>query len=883
MLTPTLTIIASLMVGGFHLPHDSVHDLATCTLSNGRTGLLAVGNTVVNAQFSDDLGLTWTLIDGEGLQQSRAVKAVWYPHPTNPRFFIGTQKGVYTFNPETWEVQQQGQGWPNNKRAVVDLSASLTGDGPLLAATEGGKVMPWDESSNRWTTLLSGAEQDKYGQVVIAPDFDQSAGPGRSQAVFAAFGGVLHQSEDGGSSWTIHPQFNTAAQSESDWSITALAVSTNYQWSGQVLIGRGRESLSTSTGNEGEIWSSLDGAQNFSLSLSASSSVRSLLFTSPAANGRRHAFASFESFPEPNSPDSHNGVLCSVDGGVSWEAQENFRDMLLEVPDTSVPARMARLQGLVASPNYNSDGRLFHGRAEGIYRSDSGGRYWRQLRLRNEGFVRRLDVERDSNGDITIFGGTYGSGSLVGRLEHNQAGDLELKSMTVLDSTKVAYQKPCRASADFARDGLLVASGSEGVVMWFDPAKTSTNVWGRKGWVQPIQNTVGYVKTLELSPHFSALKGSLDQTIIFSTRSNGNGPIDFTWLSRDCGRSYEALDTVTGGGDMPFLNNLLITEEFDAQAATLGGVYATAGPFIFRLDGLTWTVIGEAQAYISDLKPHPDFPSQRLLYAIEQGTGVVVEIEVPLAADAILTPLAIPAFSNELQKLALPSDFASSGVLFASTTTQGVWKIDKSASSPQWQQVGNNFPSVLTWPIALSPDFAADGGIIAGCRDGFILGKDELGSSWELLAAPITTDSSASWLTYFNPNEPGNPNPMRPRAWDSLKASRIPGQDINVCGLDVAYSFHDGAKVVWEGYASSVEVRSFSGGLMGEVLVRVKDFWTGAVLSETLTDLHVPGGSVQDIVIATPPLGSRKAIEVEVIGQLSQGQAIAFDGIRALP
>ncbi|MDP6942404.1 MAG: hypothetical protein QGH51_10310 [Planctomycetota bacterium] len=882
--------LSALLSGGFHVPHDPATGVATCTMPSGATRIFTVGNTVVNAQYSDDLGLSWTVVDGEGLQLARGLDVVWHPHPTNPRFFIATLEGVYTYDPFSESVERLQTGWPSSDREAVSIASSLNGDGPVLAATAEGKILAWDEGSQSWSISLDTSAPDDFAQVAVSPGFDSQAGAGLDKTLLAGVAGVLYVSNDGGSTWLPHAQFTTAATAATDWTISAISFSTDFLSSGELHIGRARESTSSPTGSEGELWRSLDHGVSFNLTLATSSAIRGLHCTQPgpAPSNRRMVFATVEQFPTNNVQNALVGTLRSVNSGATWEDFGNFQDFMLDDPDRSVGQRWARYHGFTSAPDFSQSGQLFHARPEGIYRSESSGRYWRQMRLRNETFVRRMDVGLDSNGDVVAFGGTYGSGTIFARLRQNPtSGALDLVSSEVLDTCRVAYQKPCVVSPNFAIDGCVAIGGQSGLSMWFDPAKGGNNNYGGTNWVQAKRSIYGYVKAMAMSPHFNAKKNSPDQTMVWSNTNSGNGLRYASWISKDCGATSTVIDTTTSNQDMPSLNNILITNAYDASASVTRDIYCTAGNYLFHLDDTQWNPVATGNGFFSDLDQHPDFPAVPLLYALEQETGQILQFDVsnaPMGGSAVSSVVPIPSFHSQFQKMDLPDDFATSQTAYVTSSTLGAWKVTLSDPTPAWTQVGTNYPPALTWPLALSPDFANDNTIITGAREGMMVCQDDPTVSWELLRTPVSTDNQATWLSYYNPGYPGNTDPIRHWLWDRITGLDIPGgKNLDLFSLDVSYTFNNGARVFWEGYADSLEIRSFKGAMMGDMNIVVRDFWTKQVLYQATENLNTPGLPVANHLISIPSVGSWRALEVELVASLSHGLAVALDGIRANP
>ncbi len=901
---PSFLLASLLFTGGFHVPHDPVDDLAIGP--NFRSGqgseVVACMNSHSRVMRSFDQGLSWEALAGDGLQRVQCMEIEYRTHATRPGYFIGTADGVYFYDPIADTVARQSAGLPSSDNDIISLSAPRSGVGIVIALTSNGTVFGWEESSQSWLGLLQTGLADDYGKIAIAPWFDDTAAVGPDQAMAVATAGVLHQSDDGGTTWTIQSQFSTPATTAADWTISALAYAISYSSNGILLVGRSRENLAAGNpwGDEGELWRTADYGVTFTFVMPTISRITSLHATGPSAFGGRHFFMSIYYFPDRNNPAQAVGLRRSDDLGLSWSDFGNWQDLILEeeVGDGAAE-RWKPLMGFATSLDYKNDRMVYFGRSEGLFRSLDGGKNWLQTRVRSERFVRNMTTTVDADGSILAFGGTYGSGTIKARFQSTPSGLVPV-DLEVLDEGKITYQKPIAASPNYAQDGMVAVGGATGISLWFDPAKNGRNPWGKRGWLETADNIFGYVRTIVVSPHFDAsTPTSLDMSFYWSTRSaSHHGPGEQTWRTMDCGKTLELIDTwsdSTGGsGDLPHLSNLAFAPTYDASdPITTTDLYGTAGPHLFRLDGSTWTWLGTATSRLSTLSVAPDFDRDGMtaagpvLWATLISWPYLVRItddnggQNPATFDEIPTD----GMDCEVKGLAVPPDLPATGILYAATTGSGVKTIQvggwtPGSPDPIWNTTGSGYPSWVTMPVDFSPGFLTDQSLLAGTDRGFV--HSQAGSAWQVLSIPSFIDDRDPGFTFYSPNASGNTQPTRPWRWleapFDVVEKRFP---VQVSGVGVAYTKDDGSWFRWQGIASGLTVRTFEGPKLGWVDCQVLDFNTGAVLSQIALDLET--GTViteKEIVLPAFPAGP---VELVVTTTLAMGESFALDGLKLLP
>ncbi|MBC8330188.1 MAG: hypothetical protein H8E31_15745, partial [Planctomycetes bacterium] len=133
MLATTLLGLSSLLGLAPHLPHDDVHAIAVAPLAGGGTEIVLATNKHSKFLRSVDDGLSWQTISGDGLDYQQGNSIAYWDHPTDPRYFLGTNGGV-------WVYRTGGAAVPINAgllaggRAGTGISTPRHRDGPGLLA-----------------------------------------------------------------------------------------------------------------------------------------------------------------------------------------------------------------------------------------------------------------------------------------------------------------------------------------------------------------------------------------------------------------------------------------------------------------------------------------------------------------------------------------------------------------------------------------------------------------------------------------------------------------------------------------------------------------------------------------------------------------------------
>ncbi len=813
-----------------HVPHDDVHSVATVDLPGGIRETIITTQLACRVLKTRDGGLSWTTVRGGGLELARADLVVWEPILNGGRFLIGTNIGLYSYDPLTGEVVEfnNGLGPLGNDRYITSLEVPGYGlKGPVAIATRNGEILRLNRATETWESTLVTGTPDERAQVAVLPSYDVWAPPGNHQAVAAGVAGVLYLSEDGGYNWTVNSQFNTAAVTPDDPLITAICFAEDYPTSGDITLATSVENLNNFTGDEGTLWHSGDFGGTFTPVHQANSSYRAIKSTPVGPSGKRWMMASVLEHPDLMKLAQSDGIYRSDDGGRTWDDYGSAQDFVHETDASdTVSLNRAEIIDFELSPTYATDGEILFGRSEGLFRSTNEGLQWQRIAFRPTTHVRGLDTFIDGTGALWSVSGTYGSGTVI--YNHNNG------MHNLLDNGPMVYQDEIFVSPRFELDGTIMVGGARGLNFWFDPNLHAPNPFSSWGWFSREKGEeLGYARYLAFSPHFDNRgTAGFDQTFFFSTS---------TWTksnfrSTDGGKSGELLNKMVDGSPAPWLRNLIVAPTSPGKPLCFVGM--SKYPYFGVVED---TLGGPGVAY------YPD--------GLEESAVI---------------------------KLMCAPDFETNPVIYAATYTSGVKKLDFSSPTPMWESVGGEFPPLFVDALSLSPDFTNDRTIVVGTQAGVVVGYDVPGAPWELRPSRYSRDNEAPAFRYYSPNHPANPAPERVWRWGSIGTDylRDTMPELTLRDGTIAAAGFDGDYVEFTDYAKSVQVHSFKGPEAGEIQITITNAETGALLEDTTFDMHTPNWGSQSVQFT---FNDYQAVTVRVIAHLDAGEVLYFDGATFVP
>jgi len=880
-----------------HVPHDPVFSVATAPRPGGGLEILILSDESIPLRTTND-GLSWETLSGAGLGAAISRDLVFHPGLAasggQGLFLIGTDSGVFSYDPATEEVASFSNGIPANDRKVFDLDAPLQGsDGPAVLVTSKGNVYLFSPSGSAWVSVLNLGTQIAKTRtaVAVSPHFDSTQPTGPFRTLALALDDLLYLSNDGGTHWTIHSQFSVPVQDSSDWLIYSFSFAEDYATSGIMLLGRGKPNPVPGGSEEiGEIWRSADFGQTFQRVRTLETSVAVLAASPPGPSGKRKFFAGGFHYPGTHGYVG-TGILVSDDLGQNWADLGNFQDFL-EEPEPGNPSgeqSLSKERHLVVSASYSTDGMVLFGILEGLFQSKDEGAHWFQRQTRPQTDVRALAAGIGADGQAKVFGGLYGSGTVL----FNET----LLQTSILEDGEMPYLKTLAASPNFSGDGTLLVGGATNLFLWFDPAAGGQNPFGATGWVAPPLKNLstgsrmsGYPRALAISPHFDnrGLPGT-DRTFFWNTFF---GP---PRRSEDGGFTAASMSAVQGGGTAPRMYSMAVAPTYDASwTATKSDLFGSSGDGqVWRLQADKWLRIKKFPTRANRILVDPSWSrpdNPRIFLGFLGKPGAAMLLDRP--SGPVGRTYGKGLEGKIVMDMAIAPDFSSRPVLYAATLTRGIFRLDLSpgdmkisgrnlgmevsSRGPSWEPVGGPFPPLWSKAVLTSP-VEGNRFLYAGTKDGLYRALDAPGSTWEPVLSFTRRDNKDVGFTFFSPADPSNPDPARPWAWKKFGRAALPAT-VSINGDSVAYTPFDGSFLVANGNAARIRVNTFSGPGAGTMTLTVSDYFTGAVLGSSSEDLALASTKVQNHFLEVD-LGAEQPVHVRVEIRLDPGETVAFDSM----
>lgn len=887
-----MLVLASLVLGvctpslpykKLHVPHSIVTSAAAVERPGGNTEILATVSVETPDYLvlrSRDNGLSWDILEGDGLGQASAIEVVFHPEMpadvTPGLFIIGTLEGVWAYHPETERVERYVDGLDPMDDLVLDMDAPRAGStGPAVMITNKGNVYARFPTDTQWNSLLTVnlAASPDTAAIAVAPHYDPNHAPGPENTILIGLGGVLAFTKDAGVTWNKHQQFKTYAD---PFRITSIGFAEDFNTSGLVLVGR-----SQANPEVGEIWRSDDFGGTFGIQLTLDTEISFLTGTPLSPTGKRYFFAVGRKYPW--NPPFETGIMRSEDGGLTWDDFGTAQDFVLRGPwdvrPTGSTQKAAERRMLMVPPNFSSFGDLYLCRPEGLYYSEDEGLHWQVRRVRPEEDLRSLSAAQNSSGENLIFGASYGSTSI-------RYNDTTSTIDLLYDSNPLAYQRSIAASPQFAADGTVFVGGSINLYAWYDPSVTPLNPFAETGWFDvPVFNetyptNTGYPRIVRFSPHFdmSGLPGT-DQTIFWNVL---NSP---PFRSEDAGATAAPVGAIAGGGQAPRMSDIQVAPTYDSSSeATKNDVYACAatGGRMYRLQNDEWEPIKDFSASGVAIAIDPNYdrttPNPRLFIALNEAPYFIEIIDEIGNLQTQQITDGLP--DVQITDLVASPDTTGEPVLYLSTLTSGVFKLNLNDVTPMWTEVGNPFPDVWAKSIALSPDFLNDQKIFVGTSHGLFSFIEGVSTDWELHPMNIFRDDQLGTITTYAVNDPLNLQPDRPWYWSATPAESMPPEH-NIRGPQILWTDYDLSEIVTLDYAQKVRIFTIAGPGMGEIEITITDFFNDSVLASITQDLDAVSSVQQDHIIELD-LGGQHPVRVEVKSHLDAGEILYFDGLEII-
>lgn len=687
-----------------HAPHDIVSELALSpAFVTDRTVLIAVTLTDNNLiGVSRDAGRSFTFVGTPAAAPGPRGFAF------SPDFALdGT---AFAANPVNgvWRTLDGGLSWHGASAGLgtlavqgVACSPDFANDRFVLAATGAGLWASHD-AGDTWQPSSAGLLESSLRRVALVRD-------GQGVVTAFAIGKVLHRSTDLGRSWVPLGSFPQPVES--------LAVSPHFDLDQRVAVSFGR----------------------FGLGVAHSS------------NGG----ASFQS-KNDGLTDLFVEELAIADDGTLFAVTDTagcFRADSLQTPWTLHVEGFEMLSDLTAvhhtevvpSPGFSTDGTVFVGAFEGLYRSLDRADSFRQMDVYSQRLNRRFVLAPGVPAEGELLAGNYGGGVFHLRRGPPSAG-APLAGNPGPGATGTALAKPGPASpsppslpaappspyAWDARANGLSAPWSSVLAASPGAAGQRTLLYGYTGlWHSEDEGltwsdahkpaAVQVVRAVGFSPDWAR-----DRTAFLGTGQTG------VYRTSDGCASWEPV------ASLPFNVAATAIRLSPDWAADGTAFIASRNLGIWRTTdhGATWAPCnaGLGGTAVKSLAMSPAFAQDGTLFAGLLSGGIYASTDGgdswhPAAAG-------LPPASSHVESLVLSPGFPADPTLFAALQDHGVWRSTDAGAS--WQPCGGGLPGPPA-ELAVSPTFAADRTVVVGTFGGTMVSRDA-GATWQPLPGWVRVD-----------------------------------------------------------------------------------------------------------------------------------------------
>lgn len=608
----------------------------------------------------------------------------------------------------SWQPTHNGM----RGRTVKDLafSPNYAADSTLYVATDRAGVDISTDGGNHWQpTVIS---QTAVKSIALSPDFASDG------LLFAGSKKGLFRSTDGGASVEIvldssYPPphaINFSADFSSDSTIYLaddsagllvshdagltwdpiitgfeplvaqdIAVAPNFYDDPTLILATRYQSLLTSH-DGGATWS-----QYVAGTLPLDTYITAVTMSPDYANDQRAIFTTAE-----------RGVYQTDNGAHAWHPLD-----LPFIPYTSQTD--VHFRGIEFSPDYAVDGQLFLAMFEGlrIYRPEAP-RRWFTPRLLHTRLGRRMAFSPNFSTDSTIVATGYGFEILYS----SDAG----RSWEIRNQGSVSVSNYSLALApDFGRGGPLMSGTGWGLEISTDEGLSWRKQYFKEGNQHGVvdNNALGATKAIQFSPDWEN-----DQTVFA-----GN------WWTVQ--RSLDGGDTWQNVLDLRHkCYDIAISPGFNEDRTLF-----VAGPqgLLRSTDaGGEWQPFGEIsnRSGLRFIELSPLFSTDSVAYAGYVSDGVERSLDGGLTWESRVNRMP----DRNITTLSVSATFAEDQTVAVSTHGAGV--VLSSDGGTSWEQ---RWPDGLEGGfvecVALSPNFAQDSTMIAGCYGGFYMSWDA-GATW---------------------------------------------------------------------------------------------------------------------------------------------------------
>ena len=675
---------------------------------------------------SSDGGASWQMVDGP----MTAAKLYELATVPNSSFdvFAATDLGVQSVTIHQGEAAEPGV-WQSNgprggKANALAVSPDFASDGMVFTGEwynnyqggeTGSRLVKSTDFGQTWRVSAAGTAET--GNETAVHDYAYSNNFANDHTVFAATGGGLFQSTDGGAHW----QRNDALY-QPPGIIDGVDVAPDFATSGHIMA----------TGWYGGLYVSQDSGDSWTVALP--NSVSSMAY-SPAFAADNTVFVVESTF------DGSNSVLRvtkSTDLGVTWLPVYTAPVTSLAVSPNyavdqtvfaggavfhlstdggatwlthTVAADIGNIWSLAVSPNYAVDQTVFAGTSNGLYQSADGGTSWQLVPGYENTSILSLAISPQWPTHAVLLVGTNTGVFRLLTADVNVGVTREAtQGLVTLSATVMAL------TAD--SDLLLAGTHNHGLYASADEGQT----WSAYGFNDG--STFSGARALAFSPDYA-----LDQTVFAGYGSKYTG----YYRSTDSGATWENLLGIYTNA------SIAVSPDF-AQDQTVFVTGEDSGELQRSADaGDTWQEIlsWDRSRGANLIALPPDYPGNGRLF-IGTWQGFWFSPDDGTTWQQAATGL-VDGYS--LVSLKVSPDFVADQTLIAVASWSdaayhqysGVFKsVDAGVN---WALVNTGVPDEPLRDVAFSPNFASD-------QTAYLITEHDLyrsltgGSSWTVVGAP---------------------------------------------------------------------------------------------------------------------------------------------------
>lgn len=638
--------------------------------------------------------------------------------------------------------------------STLAVSPDFAVDHMLLVIAASGLVHMSTDGGVTWA-VVPGLTLASGGDFSIA--FSPTFATDRVIQVASSVDPGPFRSLDGGVSWQTAGWYDPASSYQDGLlggGVLALALAPNQTWDGRAFAAT-RAGIAFSA-HRGDSWYQMnDGLPQLT--------VRAFALAPNDPQVMLAGTGYFEQlrFDSGSITDDAGNVQLSSDGGQSWR---------------QVSGRLARVNGVAFSPNFAVDETAFaatgmigqHGFVEGgIYRTTDGGENWTAVSPVSHAY-NAIAISPNYANDHTVWASALSYTMAVGVYRSTDGG-----STWALVAPGLYVQRLV-VSPNFAIDQTLFAGMAD------DGIHRSTNgglVWTR---VMPT----AYVTALAISPAYGASQtvyaaarvNTYSATAVYRTTDGGatwqtlpitippeqNGQplvigslafgVDgsvlagaqygvsgtpFAYRSIAGGTNWQPVAGALSGTAVSALTSTP-TQSFRLYAAGDGGIQAATISQGSLAEGGAWQSEGPRGGKASALVVSPNFAADGLAFAgdwltsfrgSESGLGIIRSQDAGQTWAPSFAGTEAYEYSTAVHDFAFSPDFATDQTVFAATWGGLFRSADAGQTWAQVEALYNGPPGAIT-DVAVAPDFAASGHLVAAGGYGGLNVSEDGGQTW---------------------------------------------------------------------------------------------------------------------------------------------------------